>query len=82
MKDLIKLGSRGGKNNYLKKVANKEYQLKTPYSLRMGYVTDDKAFVDPSGGPMIVEGSYLEEAKATVKSIKFIKGKGAFVIFE
>lgn len=38
--------------------------------------------IDPSGGPMIVEGSLLEEANAVVKSIDFIVGYGYTVTFE
>lgn len=89
MKDLIKLRSRGGAENYLKKLIKKDgsesltYVLKTdtPY-LRGGEVANGRKFIDPSGGPMIVVGDYLEEAEATVESIEFAEGYGWTVTFE
>lgn len=79
MKDLIKLRSRGGAKNYLKKLIKKDgsesltYILRTdtPY-LRVGEVANGRKFIDPSGGPMIVVGYKLEEAKAVIKSIDFV----------
>ena len=89
MKDLIKLKSRGYEENYLKRLKkldgseSKTYVLKvpTPY-LRGGEVEGGKKFIDPSGGPMIVVGDYLEEAEAVVKSIDFIAGYGYTITFE
>lgn len=89
MKDLIKLKSRDGTENYLKKLIKKDssesltYVLKTdvPY-LRVGEVDNGKKFIDPSGGPMIIVGNYLEEAKAVVKSIDFVEGYGWTITFE
>ena len=89
MKDLIKLKSRGCKENYLNRLKkldgseSKTYVLKvsTPY-LRCGEVEGGKKFIDPSGGPMIVVGDYLEEAEAVVKSIDFIAGYGYTITFE
>lgn len=89
MKDLIKLKSRGGEENYLKKLKkldrteSKTYVLKlsTPY-LRGGEVEGGGKFINPSGGSMIVEGSYLEEAEAVVKSIDYIIGYGYTITFE
>lgn len=89
MKDLIKLKSRGYEENYLKRLKrsdnseSKTYVLKvsTPY-LRCGEVEGGRKFVDPSGGPMIVVGGYLEEAEAVVKSIDFTVGYGYTVTFE
>ena len=62
---------------------SKTYVLKvsTPY-LRSGEVEGGKKFIDPSGGPMIVVGDYLEEAEAVVKSIDFIAGYGYTITFE
>lgn len=88
MEDIIKLNSRYGAENYLKKLPkpdgseSKTYVLKidTP-TLRMGEVEGGNKFVDPSGGPMIVEGYKLEEAKAIVKSIDFIEGYGCTITF-
>lgn len=89
MEDIIKLHSRGGVNNYLKKMKkpngeeSKTYVIKTDMpTLRMGYVEENKKFIDPSGGPMIVEGYTLEEAGAIVKSIDFVVGYGYIVTFE
>lgn len=87
MKDIIKLNSRYKENNYLKILKkpdgseSKTYVLKvsTPY-FRVGTI-DNKRFIDPSGGPMIVEGSRLEEANAVVKSIDFIMGYGYTITF-
>ena len=89
MKDLIKLKSRGYEKNYLKKLKRPDdsesntYVLKvaTPY-LRCGKVEGGKKFIDPSGGPMIMVGYELEEAKAVVKSIDFVKGYGWTITFE
>lgn len=89
MKDLVKLKSRGYEENYLKKLKkpdgseSKTYVLKvsTPY-LRCGEVEGGRKFIDLSGGPMIVVGSYLEEAEAVVKSIDFTVGYGYTITFE
>ena len=89
MKDLIKLKSRGYEESYLKRLKkldgseSKTYVLKvsTPY-LRGGEVEGGKKFIDPSGGPMIVVGDYLEEAEAVVKSIDFVEGYGWTITFE
>ena len=89
MEDIIKLHSKGGVNNYLKKMKrlngeeSKTYVIKTDMpTFRMGYVEEKRKFINPSGGPMIVEGSLLEEAKAVVKSIDFITGYGYTITFE
>ena len=87
MKDLIKLRSRDCEENYLKGLKksdgseSKTYVLKvsTPY-LRSGEVEGGRKFIDPSGGPMIVVGDYLEEA--VVKSIDFTVGYGYTITFE
>ena len=89
MKDLIKLKSRGYEKNYLKKLKRPDdsesntYVLKTDIpTLRVGEVQGGNKFIDPSGGPMIVVGYKLEEAKAVVKSIDFVKGYGWTITFE
>ena len=89
MEKIIKLHSRGGIENYLKMMKkpdgeeSKTYLLKTSMPTpRIGYVDDKHKFIDPSGGPMIVEGSLLEEANAKVKSIDFVTGFGHTVTFE
>lgn len=86
MEKIIKLHSRSGNNNYLELINGKTYSLKTTYPyVRVGYIDnsrDSAKFVDPSGGPMIVVGEVLEEAKAKVKSIDFVKGVGYTITFE
>ena len=89
MKEIIKLHSRNGIKNYLERIneTNKEksktYVLKTSVpTLRGGYVNDKQKFIDPAGGPMIVEGQLFKEAKAVVKSIDFIAGFGHTITFE
>ena len=86
MKDLIKLNSRDKSKNYLKKLIKKDdsesltYVLKTdsPY-IRTGRLDNGSEFVDPSGGPMIIVGDYLEEANAVVESIDFVEGFGCTI---
>lgn len=89
MKDLIELKSRGEEHNYLRRLVKPDgseshtYMLKTStYTMRSGLTDKKKKFIDPSGGPMIVEGSLLEEANAVVKSIDFIAGYGHTITFE
>ena len=89
MKDLIKLKSRGYEKNYLEKLKRPDdsesntYVLKTDIpTLRVGEVQGGNKFIDPSGGPMIVVGCELEEAKAVVKSIDFVEGYGWTITFE
>ena len=89
MKDLIKLKSRVYEKNYLKKLKRPDdsesntYVLKTDIpTLRVGEVQGGNKFIDPSGGPMIVVGCELEEAKAVVKSIDFVEGYGWTITFE
>lgn len=89
MKEIIKLHSRNGVKNYLERInetseeKSKTYVLKTSVpTLRGGYVNDKQKFIDPAGGPMIVEGQLLKEAKAVVKSIDFIAGFGHTITFE
>ena len=89
MEDIIKLHSRGGANTYLRKMKrlngeeSKTYVIKTDMpTIRLGYVEDKRKFIDLSGGPMIVEGSLLEEANAVVKSIDFVVGYGHIITFE
>lgn len=89
MEDIIKLRSRYRAKNYLKKMPkpdgtdSKTYVLKTDIpTLRVGGVQEENKFIDPSGGPMIVVGYKLEEAKAVVKSIDFVEGYGWTITFE
>ena len=89
MEDIIKLRSRYGAINYLKKMPkpdgtdSKTYVLKTDTpTLRVGEVQEGNKFIDPSGGPMIVVGYKLKEANAVVKSIDFVEGYGWTITFE
>ena len=89
MEDIIKLRPRYEAINYLKKMPkpdgtdSKTYVLKTNTpTLRAGEVQGGNKFIDPSGGPMIVVGYELEEAKAVVKSIDFVDGYGWTITFE
>lgn len=89
MEDIIRLRSRYGAVNYLKKMPkpddseSKTYVLKTDVpTLRVGEVQGENKFIDPSGGPMIVVGYKLEEAEAVVKSIDFVEGYGYTITFE
>lgn len=71
-KSIIAIRSRHGDYSYLKRVGDedsKSFELVTRYSYRGGKI-GGKNFIDPSGGPMIIEGEYLEEVDAKVKSIK------------
>lgn len=70
MKDEIKLNSRYGVANKLIKVGERSYKLKTPHNYRAGLTEENKTFIDPSGGPMMVEGEFLPEANAFIESIK------------
>lgn len=89
MEDIIKLRSRYEAINYLKKMPkpdgtdSKTYVLKTDApTLSVGEVQGGNKFIDPSGGPMIVVGCELEEAKAVVKSIDFVEDYGWTITFE
>lgn len=89
MEDIIKLKSRYKEENYLKKLPkfdgseSKTYVLKTNTpTVRVGELNDGSKFIDPSGGPMIIVGCELEEAKAVVKSIDFVEGYGWTITFK
>ena len=89
MKDLIELKSRGEEHNYLRRLVKPDgskshtYMLKTStYIIRSGLTDKKKKFIDPPGGPMIVEGEYLEEAEAVVKFIDYVIGVGYAITFE
>lgn len=86
MEDTIKLLSRGGAKNYLHTVKNKSGKTYTvkfdPPIFRMGYTNEGKKFIDPSGGPMIIEGESLKEANSIIDSIEFATEHGCIVIFK
>lgn len=89
MKEIIELKSRDYEGNYLKRLPksdrfeSKTYSLKvsTP-TLRVGNTEEGNKFIYPTGGPMIIVGSKLEEANALVKSIDFIEGYGWTITFQ
>lgn len=81
--DRVVLKSRyNTRSNVLVKVSENRYKLETQLSYRCGKVSADKKFVDPSGGPMIIEGAFLDEVGKTVKRIDFVQGEGTFLEFE
>lgn len=83
--NIILLNSRDGSENYLKKLPDKDktYILKSELdSIRVGEDKGGYLFIDPSGGPFIVRGAYLEEADAIVKSIDHLQGQGFIITFE
>lgn len=81
----IKLQSHDGTNNYLEELEGRpdEYKLVTPYDfLRDGYIGENQHFIDPSGGPMIVEDEKLDcygDKSYIVKSIFFEEGIGNII---
>lgn len=78
MKQTIILKSRYGDNHRLDRIGQEDSNIykfvPVGGTYRAGFKGDfdtkDYNFVDPSGGPFISIGMYLEEADATVKSIK------------
>lgn len=86
MENIIRLRSRYGIKNYLKRLfepygsKSKTYVLETDIpTVRVG---EGNMFIDPTGGPMIMVGHKLEEAKMVVKSIDFVKDCGYTITFE
>lgn len=87
MEDVIKLKSRYREKNYLRKLEETKdtvtYILDSELDFtRYGTTNSDKTFIDPSGGPMIIEGEVLEEAGTVVKELSWIKDKGFTVTFK
>lgn len=88
MENIYKLKSKSGENNYLKLMKkpdgseSKTYLLKTenPY-LGTGYLSNNKFYVDPSGGPVIAVGEELPDI-GKVKSIDLAYGYGYLITFE
>ena len=86
MKDnIIKLCSRYNENNYLEPFDsnNNDYILRTEHdNIRMGYTKDNNLYIDPAGGPMIIENNKLLEVNRVVKSITHRKGVGFIITFK
>lgn len=79
--DKVYLDSRYSKTeNWLEKVAPSRYKLHTKYNY-MASMGNPK-FVDPLGGPMMVEGEVLEELGKVIKRIDFVQGEGTFIELE
>lgn len=92
MEDIIKLRSGYKAVNYLKKMPKPDGSESKPYVLKtdvptlrvgeVGGVCHIHKFINPSEGPIIIEGQELEEAKAVVKSIDFVEGYEWTITFE
>lgn len=89
MENIIELKSKGEETNYLKKLKkpddseSKTYVIKvTNPTIKVGKTIDNKDFIELSGGPMIIVGHELEEAKAIVESINFTIGYGYTISFK
>lgn len=87
MKEIIILKSRDGSKNYLRRLSEdnpKTYLLVTELET-VGVGQDSEGnvtHIDPSGGPFIAKGAYLDEADAVVESFDHLKGKGFTITFE
>ena len=81
----IRLQSHDGTNNYLEELEGRpnEYKLVTPYDfLRGGCIGENQHFIDPSGGPMIIEDELLEcygDKSYMVENISSEKGIGCII---
>ena len=89
MEDIIKLNSKGEENNYLKKLKkpngeeSKTYVLKVSSpQVRVGTTETKNKFIEPTSGPMLVEGFKCVGIDAVVKSIDFTFGYGYSITFE
>lgn len=89
MEDIIKLNSKGEENNYLKKLKktngeeSKTYVLKVSSpQVRVGTTETKNKFIEPTGGPMLIEGFKCADIDAVVKSIDFTFGYGYSITFE
>lgn len=87
MRDIIELHS-GSEHHYLKKLSradggeSKTYVLKlSDFFVKTGIIEGDK-FIELTGGPIMKEGSRLEEADAVIKYIDFVMGYGYTLTFE
>lgn len=80
MKKIIKLQTHDGSNNYLEQYKGHVYRLVTQHGfLRGGEIDENHKFIDPSGGPMIVENCILEGTDLIVDKIEFKKGIGQLI---
>ena len=83
MKKIIKLQTHDGSNNYLEQVKGHVYKLVTQTDfLRGGELDNGDIFIDPSGGPMIVEDEKLDcygDKSYMVENISSEKGIGCII---
>lgn len=72
MKKTIKLQTHDGSDNYLEQYKGHIYKLVTQFNfLREGTAPDGNSFIDPSGGPMIVENHRIEGTDWIATKIEF-----------
>ena len=70
MRKIIKLQTHDGSNNYLEQIKGHKYKLVTELDfLRGGWIDRNRKFIDPSGGPMLIEGDKIDGTNFTIKSI-------------
>lgn len=86
MEKEIRLKSRDDIKNYLVKIEiedcpNDAYSLKTDFPYRTGITNTGNHYIDPSGGPFMVEGMFLEEANSTIKYIGSSNKYGDYIMF-
>lgn len=89
MEDIIKLNSKGEENNYLKRLKkpngeeSKTYVLKvTTPQVRVGTTETKHKFIEPTGGPMLIEDFKCADIDSVIKSIDFTIGYGYSITFE
>lgn len=87
MRDLIELKSRGDEYCCLRKLTRSDgkesstYLLKTSaYSIKRGFTSEGKSYIQPVGGPRIEEGGTVEGLK--VISIDYVVGMGYALTLE
>ena len=90
---IIVLPSRYGIKNELRQltpvkdtgVESKSYILKSDADyIRTGFTFENRFFIDPAGGIMLIEGQTMEvgEEILVIKKIDFVAGQGHIVTFE
>lgn len=85
---IIPLHSRDTTNNYLQAYDEERlpnaFRLVTPYNVGAGITANDKNFVDPSGGPFLVEGEILKTSNKDylIDSINWVEGLGCVLILK
>lgn len=80
MKKTIKLPTHDGSNNYLEQYKGHVYELVTQINcIREGEINNGDVFIDPSGGPMIVENSRIEGTDWIATKIEFKRDIGFLI---